>query len=45
MPRDDLQRLMNAMLVAWLKMRAHDHIAESNRRLHGEHDARRSGAE
>jgi hypothetical protein len=30
---------MNAMLVAWLKMRAHDNISESDRRLHGQHNA------
>jgi hypothetical protein len=42
MARHDPQRLMDAMLVAWLKMRTHDDIPESDGRLH-EHNAGRSG--
>jgi hypothetical protein len=44
MARHDLQRLMNAMLVAWVKMSAHDNIPERDWRLHGNHNAGRSGS-
>jgi hypothetical protein len=44
MARHDLQRLMNAMLVAGLKVRAHDNIAERDWRLH-KHNARPGSAE
>jgi hypothetical protein len=40
--RHDLQRLMNAMLVAGLKVGAHDNIPERDGRLH-KHNAGRSG--
>jgi hypothetical protein len=41
MARHDLQRLVNAMLVAGLKVGAHDNIAKRNWRLH-KHNAGRS---
>jgi hypothetical protein len=43
MARHDLQRLVNAMLVAGLKVCAHDNIAEGDWRLH-KHNAGRSGS-
>ena len=42
MARHDAQRLMDAMLVAGLKMCAHDNIAERDWRLH-KHNAGRPG--
>jgi hypothetical protein len=43
MARHDLQRLVDAMLVAGLKVGAHNNIAERDWRLH-KHNAGRSGS-
>jgi hypothetical protein len=45
MARHDLQRLVDAMLVAGLKVGAHDNIAERDRRLHKHNAGRFSSAE